>query len=110
MALIKAFNLHVPQLVSQRCHWHSLPVTALAWSPDGEHLFSGGGEAVLVKWRAADLRRDCLAPRLGGAIVSITASHSFVAAAFEDNTVKVFDHRLELVAHFSVAMGIDIKR
>ena len=38
-------------------HWHSLGVRCLAWAADGEHLYSGGGEAVLVKWAVSDMKR-----------------------------------------------------
>ncbi len=39
------------ELLPTHAHWHSMAVRALEWSPDGEHLYSGGGEAVLVKWK-----------------------------------------------------------
>ncbi len=38
------------EIFASYAHWHSMPLAALAWTEDGEHLYSGGGEAVLVKW------------------------------------------------------------
>ena len=45
-----------PRLVMSRVHWHSLPVRSLRWNGDGKYLYSGGGEAVLVKWNVAEAR------------------------------------------------------
>ncbi len=91
------------QLAVSYAHWHSLPVAALAWSEDGEHLYSGGGEAVVVKWSAAHLQKVSLAPRLGGPIVGLSASASVVVVSFNDGRVRCFSHQLEMVAAFSVA-------
>ena len=38
-------------------HWHSMPVSALEWSPEGVHLYSGAAERVLLKWRTDDNSR-----------------------------------------------------
>ena len=46
----------MPRLVMSRVHWHSLPVASLRWNGDGKYLYSGGGEAVLVKWNVAEAR------------------------------------------------------
>ncbi len=46
------------ELFAYHGHWHSMPLAALAWTADGgEHLYTGGGEAVLVKWNAATLEK-----------------------------------------------------
>jgi WD40 repeat protein len=87
------------------CHWHSMAVRAVAWASDGHHFYSGGGEAVLVKWSAKELSRVAVAPRLGDVIVSITASSAgHVAIALANHTVLVFTSGLELLAHFSLGL------
>ncbi len=37
------------QLPCTTVHWHAHPVGALAFSPDGNYLLSGGVESVLVQ-------------------------------------------------------------
>jgi len=72
-------------------HWHASPVRALAFTPDGAWLLSGGGEGVLVGWAAAGGGRTYL-PRLGGPLTSISAvpggDGSAVIIAQADNTLR----------------------
>jgi hypothetical protein len=82
-------------------HWHSLPVRDLAWSADGEHFFSCGGEAVLVKWNAGRLVREELAPRLGGPIDRVVVTERHVAIALRDLNVKTFNHQLFVESHMA---------
>lgn len=87
-------------------HWHSSAVRALAFSPDGELLLSGGNEGVLAWWRLAACAASVAGgggsagsrgflPRLGGPITSIDAvrgkSTSFEGACVlsqADNTIR----------------------
>ena len=72
-------------------HWHSSSLLALAFSPDGQRLLSGGREGVLVLWRAADGGRTFL-PRLGAPLVWFAQSPvdaAVVVAACADNVVHV---------------------
>ncbi|EJD52221.1 WD40 repeat-like protein [Auricularia subglabra TFB-10046 SS5] len=54
-------------------HWHSHAVSALAFSPNGAYLLSGGEEAVLVIWQL-DANKKNFIPRLGAPIVSIAVT------------------------------------
>ena len=48
-------------------HWHAHDVRCLSFSADGNHLLSGGDEAVLVTWQLETRDRSFL-PRLGSNI------------------------------------------
>ena len=76
-------------------HWHSLPIEALDYSLEGTHLYSGGGEGVIVKWEAKTMRRLALVPRMGTNLVKIANSYSKVIAATKQNSLKVFTSNLE---------------
>jgi NET1-associated nuclear protein 1 (U3 small nucleolar RNA-associated protein 17) len=73
-------------------HWHSAPVGSVCFSADGNHLLSGGLEAVLVIWQLSSGKRNYL-PRLGGALVSISDSPDPVnyLVAQSDNTVRLIN-------------------
>ena len=73
-------------------HWHAHRVSALAFTPDGHYLLSGGEEAVLVIWQLRTLKQTFL-PRLGATIVSISVSpngETYVVGT-EDNAIRVVD-------------------
>ena len=72
-------------------HWHSLPVSSLCWSEGGEVLYSGGGEAVLVKWRQEDGSQPSFLPRLGGAITGLAGGGGVTVAQLENNRLVVVD-------------------
>ncbi|VDK47917.1 unnamed protein product, partial [Taenia asiatica] len=46
--------LHPKHVRRSGMHWHNSNVTALAFSSEGKHLYSGGVEGVLVKWDLTD--------------------------------------------------------
>ena len=76
-------------------HWHSLPIEALDFSLEGTHLYSGGGEGVIVKWEVKTMARLALVPRMGTNLIKITNSYDRVIAATKHNTMKVFSSNLE---------------
>lgn len=76
-------------------HWHSLPVEALRFTPDGVHLLSGGGEGVVLKWDAKSLRRVAVVPRIGSVISNLASSYKTVVASTQANSLKVFTSQLE---------------
>ena len=76
-------------------HWHSLPIEALDFSLEGTHLYSGGGEGVIVKWEVKTMARLALVPRMGTNVVKITNSYDRVIAATKHNKMKVFSSNLE---------------
>ena len=72
-------------------HWHSLPVTGLAWSEEGEVLYSGGGEGVLVKWRQEDGSQPTFVPRLGGAVTRLAGGGGITVVQLENNKIVLVD-------------------
>eukprot|EP00898_Chlorokybus_atmophyticus_P000531 jgi/Chlat1/1479/Chrsp12S02076 len=83
-------------------HWHAFEVTCLLFSSDGVHLFSGGMEAVLVKWQVRSGSRSFL-PRLGSHLLALahTPDPAVIAVSFADNSVRLIN-----VATFKVEGGI----
>lgn len=80
-------------LVCSTVHWHAHAVGALCFSADGEHLASGGLEAVLVLWRRSDGSRRYL-PRLGGPISSLATNpvdDAVYLVGQADNTLRLAD-------------------
>lgn len=69
-------------------HWHTLPVSDLVFSTEGNYLYSGGGECVLVKWNIQVEDRSFL-PRLGLPICQLVVApdNSFIATGHEDNGI-----------------------
>jgi WD40 repeat protein len=76
-------------------HWHSLPVKALHFSPDGVHLLTGGGEGAVVKWESKTMRRLAIVPRIGTSVHRIRTSFGKVVASTGSNSLKVFTANLE---------------
>ncbi|KAK7110343.1 WD repeat-containing protein 75-like [Littorina saxatilis] len=71
-------------------HWHSLSVQALAFTPEGSYLLSGGHECVLVKWQMNSENKDFL-PRLGTPLHSITSSPdgTLYVTSHTDNVLQI---------------------
>jgi len=72
-------------------HWHSLPVTVLAWSMEGSVLYSGGGEAVLCKWRQEEGSKPNFVPRIGGPVIGLASGAGVNVVQLENNKIKVID-------------------
>jgi NET1-associated nuclear protein 1 (U3 small nucleolar RNA-associated protein 17) len=56
-------------------HWHAHAVSALAFTPNGAYLLSGGEESVLVIWQIHSGKREFV-PRVGAPIQSVTISRT----------------------------------
>ena len=72
-------------------HWHSLPVTVLAWSLEGSVLYSAGAEAVLCKWRQEEGSKPSFVPRIGGAVVGLAAGAGINVVQLDSNKIKMVD-------------------
>ena len=97
------------QLVRTDMHWHSLPVRSLCWSSDGQFLYSGGEERVLIKWNPMDGKQDCLAPRLSGAIEQIAVTDQGPSVLLSPSTVAVFDHHLRQTVYTKLDIKEEIR-
>ena len=71
-------------------HWHAHPVASLSLSPDGQNLYTGGEEGVLVVWQLSAGTKSFL-PRLGASITHLSSSpiDAKVVIASMDNSVRL---------------------
>ncbi|KAA1467968.1 WD40 repeat-like protein [Dentipellis sp. KUC8613] len=71
--------VHTPGVESRAStttlHWHAHPVSALAFTPNGAYLLSGGEESVLVIWQLHSGKKEFV-PRVGAPIMNISVSRS----------------------------------
>jgi NET1-associated nuclear protein 1 (U3 small nucleolar RNA-associated protein 17) len=56
-------------------HWHAHAVSALAFTPNGAYLLSGGEESVLVIWQLHTGKKEFV-PRVGAPIMNISIPQS----------------------------------
>lgn len=56
-------------------HWHAHAVNAIAFTPNGAYLLSGGSESVLVVWQLHSGRKEFV-PRVGSPIFNVAVSRA----------------------------------
>jgi len=83
---------NLPAPVFTTLHWHAHAVQAVGLSFDGQYIYSGGEEAVLVVWQVST-NIKAFVPRLGGAITHIGTSKgsAMLASTTLDNCIHVID-------------------
>ncbi|XP_034952494.1 WD repeat-containing protein 75 [Chelonus insularis] len=81
-------------------HWHTLPVTEIAFSRSGGQMYTGGNECVLVKWVLANPHNKSFLPRLPAPIKYLTLApdNLYVAVSTLDNGIIVVDPQKKLTA------------
>ncbi|XP_076654715.1 WD repeat-containing protein l(2)05287 [Halictus rubicundus] len=81
-------------------HWHTLPVTEIAFSKSGGHMYTGGGECVLVKWVLANPQHKSFLPRLPAPIkhLTIAPDNLYVAVSTLDNGIVVVNPQRKLTS------------
>ena len=81
-------------------HWHTLPVTEIAFSKSGTHMYTGGGECVLVKWVLANPHQKSFLPRLPAPIkhLTIAPNNLYVAVSTLDNGIVVVNPQRKLTS------------
>ncbi|XP_003708110.1 WD repeat-containing protein l(2)05287 isoform X1 [Megachile rotundata] len=81
-------------------HWHTLPVTEIAFSKSGTHMYTGGGECVLVKWVLANSHQKSFLPRLPAPIkhLTIAPNNLYVAVSTLDNGIVVVNPQRKLTS------------
>ncbi|EZA57753.1 WD repeat-containing protein [Ooceraea biroi] len=81
-------------------HWHTLPVTEIAFSKSGGHMYTGGGECVLVKWTLANPQHKSFLPRLPAPIkhLTIAPDNLYVAVSTLDNGIVIVNPQKKLTS------------
>ncbi|XP_011308970.1 WD repeat-containing protein 75 [Fopius arisanus] len=81
-------------------HWHTLPVTEIAFSKSGGHMYTGGSECVLVKWTLANPHHKSFLPRLPAPIkhLTIAPENIYVAVSTLDNGIVVVNPQKKLTS------------
>ncbi|XP_014479883.1 PREDICTED: WD repeat-containing protein 75 isoform X2 [Dinoponera quadriceps] len=81
-------------------HWHTLPVREIAFSKSGTHMYTGGGECVLVKWTVANPAQKTFLPRLPAPIkhLTIAPDNSYVAVSTLDNGIIIVTPQRKLTS------------
>lgn len=81
-------------------HWHTLPVTEIVFSKSGGHMYTGGGECVLVKWTLANPQHKSFLPRLPAPIkhLTIAPDNLYVAVSTLDNGIVVVNPQRKLTS------------
>lgn len=81
-------------------HWHHTPVSSIAFSCSGTMFYSGGSEAVLVKWVINEPQNRSFLPRMSAAIghIAVGGDNSKIVVATKDNAIHFFDAQLNLLS------------
>lgn len=92
-------NLHQKPSESSY-HWHTLPVIIIAFSKSGGHMYTGGGECVLVKWTLSNTQNKAFLPRLPAPIkhITIAPENIYIAISTLDNGISVVNPQLKLTS------------
>ncbi|KAJ1433474.1 WD40/YVTN repeat-like-containing domain superfamily [Sesbania bispinosa] len=71
-------------------HWHSAGVSLLSFTSDGEYLYSGGKEGVLVLWQLDTGKKNFL-PRIGSPLLYFVDSPdpSLSSISCADNQIRI---------------------
>ncbi|CAB3221912.1 unnamed protein product [Arctia plantaginis] len=90
------------QIAREVLHWHFLPPLATCFSLQGNYLYTGGMEKVLVKWTMGNLayraNEKAFIPRLPGMIRFITTNNNHVAITMTNNSVVIANAQLRVVS------------
>ncbi|KAM7541341.1 hypothetical protein Aperf_G00000038754 [Anoplocephala perfoliata] len=97
--------LHPKRVKRSGMHWHGFAVTALAFTREGKHLYSGGLEGVLVKWDLTDsfggFRSRSFLSMLSSPIQAISApggaAGDCVVVLLERNSFFVVNGSLQII-------------
>ncbi|XP_058803297.1 WD repeat-containing protein 75 [Phymastichus coffea] len=81
-------------------HWHTLAVTEIAFSKSGGHMYTGGGECVLVKWLVSNPQNKSFLPRLPAPIryLTVAPENIYVAVSTLDNGIIIVNPQRKLTA------------
>ncbi|XP_004932124.1 WD repeat-containing protein 75 [Bombyx mori] len=91
-------------------HWHCLPPMALCFSMQGNYLYSGGVESVLVKWTLGSLAykaaEKSFLPRLPGLVRYITTNNTHIAITLTNNSIVIANAQMHAVGTIAECGGV----
>ncbi len=91
---------------------HALGVTAIAFTPDGDRMVTGGGDSTLRLWRASDrtLLRAFSTHLVGVTALSLSPDGRFLVSGDGSGRVKLWDFRdrVEVVTGPPLGSGIEV--
>lgn len=91
---------------------HALGVTAIAFTPDGDRMVSGGGDSTLRLWRTGDraLLRALSYHLVGVTTLSLSPDGRFLVSGDGSGRVRLWDFRdqVEIVTGPPLATGIEV--
>jgi len=94
-------------------HWHTEPVVDLVFSNDGNYLYSGGNENVLVVWQLGTHDKSFV-PRMGGAVRHLSQSpdDEFLCVSLTNNVLKIISNSTNTlrraIRHVSRGHGLPV--
>lgn len=98
------------QIAREVLHWHFLPPQACCFSVQGNYLYTGGMEKVLVKWTIGNLayraNEKAFIPRLPGMIRFITTNNNHVVLTLTNNSVVIANAQLRVVSTILECGGV----
>lgn len=101
VTIIRGNLFDIRQIAREVLHWHFLPPLATCFSLQGNYLYTGGMEKVLVKWTIGSLaykaNEKAFIPRLPGMIRFITTNNNHVAVTLTNNSVVIANAQLRVV-------------
>ncbi|KAK0178506.1 hypothetical protein PV327_007392 [Microctonus hyperodae] len=106
-------NLHNRPIIGNY-HWHTLPVTDLAFSKSGNYIYTGGSECVLVKWIVGNPHQKSFLPRLPAPIkhLTIAPDNLYIAVSTLDNGIIVVDPQKKVtsvIQNFTWGVGTSLE-
>ncbi|XP_046621539.1 WD repeat-containing protein 75 [Neodiprion virginianus] len=93
-------NIQQRMVIKATYHWHTLPVTEIVFSSTGSHLYSGGGECVMVKWVLDNVQQKSYLPRLPAPIkhLSLASENQYIAISTLDNGIIVINPQKQIIS------------
>jgi len=78
--------------VRVKLHWHYTSFVDMAFSHDGNYLYSAGNEGVLVVWQL-ETKSSSFIPHLDSAVrhVSISSDDQFIVLTLRNNMIKIIN-------------------
>lgn len=93
----EAFSIIFFKLTQTLYHWHHTAVNAIAFTESGTNFYSGGDEAVLVRWNLNQSDNKSFLPRVWGnpRHIAVSLGNQKIALATNDNGIQILNTQLK---------------